>query len=72
MVVFYSWFGSHANLTFANSSWTKNHLDHLWSKPKHLQAVTLYPPCDIHEFGEAKNVRGEGNRNAENIIVSFA
>jgi alpha-1,2-mannosyltransferase len=70
MVVFYSVFGRFADLTFANSTWTYNHLRALWGTS--IRASILYPPCDIEEFGEAKKVRGEKNRNAENVVLSFA
>jgi alpha-1,2-mannosyltransferase len=39
----YSWMGSFSELTMVNSSWTRDHIVHIW-KPSVLELV--YPPCD--------------------------
>jgi len=68
LIAVYKVLGRGPAVLFANSSWTKDHLVQLWGG----DVKVLYPPCDIEEFRQARNVRGEGNRNAQNIVVSFA
>lgn len=44
----YGWAGTWANLVLVNSSWTKGHIDQLWS----TNATVLFPPCDTEALIE--------------------
>ncbi|KAI8068590.1 hypothetical protein BC940DRAFT_31866 [Gongronella butleri] len=44
----YSYCGSFAQVVMVNSSWTKNHIDQLWS----TDADIVYPPCDTDRLGD--------------------
>lgn len=46
----YSQFGRHADLVFANSNWTWNHLIELWKNEKNN--IVCYPPCNTSEFNQ--------------------
>ena len=40
----YGFFGSFASIVFVNSSWTYNHITHIWGCKDKI--FTLFPPCD--------------------------
>ncbi|RKP09707.1 GDP-Man:Man(3)GlcNAc(2)-PP-Dol alpha-1,2-mannosyltransferase [Thamnocephalis sphaerospora] len=44
----YSLVGSCADVVMVNSSWTRDHVEHLWNRP----AQIVYPPCDTEALGK--------------------
>lgn len=55
--------GSFASLVMVNSSWTKAHIESLWSTAQQ-RIVTVYPPCDTVVFQQL----AAGNR--QKMILS--
>ena len=46
----YGFTGRNADVVMVNSSWTENHINHIWNVP--LRTYKIYPPCDVNEFIE--------------------
>lgn len=44
----YGWAGYWSDLVIVNSSWTKGHIDKLWSLPDRTHLI--FPPCDTSAF----------------------
>ena len=56
------------SFAYVNSTWTFNHMSHIWSELfKKQKLLILYPPCSISIYKEAAK-----NKQRQNIIVSFA
>lgn len=59
MIVLYKICGWFADIVACNSSWTRAHIDELWSvEPKRCR--TIFPPCDTEFY--IKGIRPEGGR----------
>ncbi|KAF9335904.1 asparagine-linked glycosylation protein [Podila minutissima] len=58
----YALVGAFSHVVMSNSSWTKGHIDSLWS----IQSTVVYPPCDTNAFNQS------ALRNRERIILSVA
>ena len=59
----YKFCGRRSEAIMTNSSWTKGHIDQLWS----LDSTKIFPPCDVAKF---TSLPLEG-RN-ENLLISLA
>ena len=46
--------GDNADLIFANSTWTANHMKNSWKAQKN-NIITLYPPCNVDAFSSFKD-----------------
>ena len=44
----YGMTGRCSDATMVNSSWTEDHINHLWNIP--CKTHKVYPPCDVEEF----------------------
>ncbi|KAG0027839.1 asparagine-linked glycosylation protein [Podila clonocystis] len=58
----YALLGAFCHVVMSNSSWTKGHIDSLWS----IQSTVVYPPCDTNAFNQFSL------RNRERIVLSVA
>lgn len=46
----YGMTGSCADRVMVNSSWTEDHINHIWTLP--MKTFKVYPPCNVTEFLE--------------------
>jgi alpha-1,2-mannosyltransferase len=42
---FYSWAGGCSDIVMVNSSWTEEHINHIWQCPS--KTYKVFPPCDV-------------------------
>jgi alpha-1,2-mannosyltransferase len=59
----YSMCGRCAQCCMVNSSWTRAHIDSLWSMPSRTR--TIYPPCDVAKFASVH----DDHRHDENFYI---
>ncbi|XP_070493821.1 GDP-Man:Man(3)GlcNAc(2)-PP-Dol alpha-1,2-mannosyltransferase [Chironomus tepperi] len=57
---FYGMVGRCANTVMVNSTWTENHVNHIWNIP--LRTHRVYPPCEVTSLKDIQHVpSSDGN-----------
>uniref|UniRef100_A0A8C5LS27 GDP-Man:Man(3)GlcNAc(2)-PP-Dol alpha-1,2-mannosyltransferase n=1 Tax=Leptobrachium leishanense TaxID=445787 RepID=A0A8C5LS27_9ANUR len=64
----YGWVGSCSDIIMVNSTWTFNHILHLWKCS--ARTNTVYPPCDVQTFLDIK-LNEENQGGEEHSLVSI-
>jgi alpha-1,2-mannosyltransferase len=72
----YGWVGGYADVVVTNSSWTREHIQSLWSKSrsskgKKNEIDILFPPVAVDEL-ENIYVDSESEKERENILLCIA
>lgn len=73
----YSWMGASIDVVMANSTWTRTHVQRLWSpyrsdKDKDHPIQTLYPPCAVEEMEQEVEVSEESEKARQPLLVYIA
>ena len=73
----YSWMGASIDVVMANSTWTRTHIERLWSpyrgdKDKDHPIKAVYPPCAVEEMEQEVEVSEASEKNRQPVLVCIA
>lgn len=73
----YGWVGGHVDVVMANSSWTRDHINHLWGPSRAGKKLThsvevVFPPCAVEELAQAVEVSASSEKTREPTLLYIA
>jgi len=66
---FYRWAGGCSDIVMVNSSWTEDHINHIWQCPS--KTYKVFPPCDVDEFKGLVKDEDEAEDEDEGRIIKI-